>query len=87
MITVTHDQEPNWMPAEPCAFCATPTRFWFAPKDVAVCESCACLHDAGDVPSKRDWLNAQRIAEGKAMLPGDWQCNADRRAILASQAN
>lgn len=86
MITVTHDQEPNWWPAEACAFCKTPTRYWYAPKDVAVCQSCADSHEEHDVPCKRDWLNSNRAPSDKP-LPANWQCSADRRAALAKPAN
>lgn len=79
MITVTHDQEPASEPAEPCAFCKAPTRYWFKPKDVAVCPSCAELRTADEVPCKRDWINSNRLP-GSTLLPADWQCHADRRA-------
>ncbi len=73
-MEVVHDNEPKWMPAEPCAFCCKPTRYWYTPKDVAVCQACAEIHTPEEVPSKRDWL----VANG-AKLPEDWKCNADRR--------
>lgn len=75
MIEVVHDKEPRWMPAEPCALCNTPTRYWYAPKDVAVCPECAKGANPEDVPSKRAWL----VAHG-ASLPPEWKCAADRRA-------
>lgn len=79
MITVIHDKQPAWEPAEPCCFCSAPTRYWFAPKDVAVCQACAEKREADEVPSKREWLNANR-RPGEPVLPADWKCNADRRA-------
>lgn len=75
MIEVTHDKEPSWAPKELCAFCHRPTRYWYTPKDVAVCAACAETHSVEDVPSKRDWL----VSNG-AKLPKDWKCNADMRA-------
>lgn len=60
MLEVAHDGEPNWSPAEQCAFCEKPTRFWHVPNDVAVCPSCAMKHDACEVPNKREWLSAVR---------------------------
>lgn len=67
MIEVVHDNEPMWMPAEPCAFCKTPTRYWYKPKDVAVCPGCAAKKKAEDVPSKREWLNQNRLP-GQTLL-------------------
>jgi hypothetical protein len=55
-IEVTHDGEREWQPGEPCAFCSRPTRYWFTPKDVAVCLICALAHEAADVPSKKEWF-------------------------------
>ncbi len=79
MIEVTHDQEPKWMTAERCCFCRTPTRYWHTPKDVAVCPSCSTQHSESEVPSKRDWINANR-KPSQSLLPEGWQCHADRRA-------
>lgn len=61
MLELTHDGEPRSEVAERCCFCRKPTRFWFAPKDVAVCSSCAveALPDA--VPSKAEWCSKERI--------------------------
>lgn len=67
-IEVTHDGEPEWSPAESCAFCTRPTRYWFTPKDVAVCLICAKYHEADEVPSKKEWFashDAILKAEGK----------------------
>lgn len=79
MIEVVHDREPKWMPAEPCAFCKTPTRYWYVPHDVAVCEACAAQHEVSEVPKKRDWLNGN-LRAGQTPLPEDWKCHADHRA-------
>lgn len=48
------------MPLENCAFCRTPTPFWFQPKDVAVCEDCGTRHTPDQVPNKKDWIAAER---------------------------
>jgi hypothetical protein len=60
MIEVTHDGSGRGDPLERCAFCRSGTRYWFAPKDVAVCPRCAETKSARDVPSKRAWLDAER---------------------------
>lgn len=40
---------------EHCCFCFRTTVYWHAPKDVAVCPTCAEVHDESEVPSKKDW--------------------------------
>lgn len=62
-IPVTHDQdEINDGISERCCFCRAPTRYWYLPKDVAVCPDCAPYAKAEDVPAKREWCNRERIA-------------------------
>ena len=78
MLSVAPDNWPPQDSGEPCAFCKSPTHLWFRPKDVAVCVSCAEVREPEEVPSKRDWINANR-RPGQAMLPEGWQCDADRR--------
>lgn len=88
MIEVVHDKEPKWMPAEACAFCKKPTRYWFEANDVAVCQECAECHTADEVPCKRDWIN-ENLEEGQTKLPADWKCNADRirdKALVLNNA-
>lgn len=80
MIEVTHDQETSGWPAESCCFCKTPTHYWHTPKDVAVCQSCAATHDVSALPSKREWLNANR-KQGQELLPPGWRCHAESRAM------
>ncbi|MGG2400135.1 hypothetical protein ACJRW5_24655 [Pseudomonas sp. SH1-B] len=79
MITIRHDDAPSHRPGETCALCTTPTRYWYTPKGVAACQECAATHNASDVPSKLEWLIANRV-DGQALLPLDWHCNTDRRA-------
>lgn len=45
---------------EPCCFCFTFTNFWYRPKDVAVCKSCAIEKKPSEVPSKKMWCAAVR---------------------------
>lgn len=58
MISVTEEPKeiPSWWERERCCFCRERTRFWYVPKDVAVCDRCAKHADASDVPSKKEWL-------------------------------
>ena len=55
-IPLTEDDLPD--PGENCCFCFKLTRFWYQPKDVAVCPSCASDHTPDDVPSKMMWCDA-----------------------------
>lgn len=58
-IPLTREDDDVWpapaYPLEHCCFCGSRTRFWYTPKDVAVCPDCAQSHDASDVPSKEEW--------------------------------
>jgi hypothetical protein len=74
MIKVVRDDAPANEPQEPCALCTRPTNYWYAPRDVAVCQECAKTASVADVPTKRDWL----IACGDE-LPEDWKADADRK--------
>jgi hypothetical protein len=62
MIEVTHDGTGPGDPAERCCFCRAATRYWYRPKDVAVCTKCAPHADDADVPAKRIWCRRERIA-------------------------
>ena len=46
---------PSWFETEHCCFCGAKTVHWHTPKDVAVCEPCAEIHEPVDVPSKAEW--------------------------------
>lgn len=56
MISLTHDGSSFPEPAERCCFCRTPTRYWFQPKDVAVCQDCAEHMTVAEVPTKDEWF-------------------------------
>lgn len=45
---------------ERCCLCRAETRFWFTPKDVALCEDCSKAAEAKDIPSKADWFKKER---------------------------
>ncbi len=55
-ITVTRD--PDGGPGECCFHCFSPTTFWYEPKDVACCPSCAKTVEPADVPTKAAWCRA-----------------------------
>jgi hypothetical protein len=70
-MKVVHDGTGPADPAERCAFCRSKTRFWFAPKDVAVCQECALTRAESEVPSKRAWIDRERrLTDGWSPL---WQ--------------
>lgn len=51
-------KEPFDGPAvEPCALCWTPTKYWYEPKDVAVCPTCSQVATYEKVPDKEIWLD------------------------------
>lgn|GEM_PF-3090729 len=60
MVDVTHDGTPKWWPAENCCVCRTPTRFWFTPRDVALCPPCAETATESSLPTKTEWFAAER---------------------------
>lgn len=62
-IEVMHDGEPKWMGAEHCCLCKAPTRYWYLPNDVAVCQTCAETACDSDIPTKLEWLNAEGAGE------------------------
>lgn len=53
-IEVTQEP-PSSEPSERCCFCWQRTRFWYEPKDVAVCPICAEASNPDDVPAKVAW--------------------------------
>jgi hypothetical protein len=59
-ISVTHDGSGRADPAENCAFCHGKTRYWYTPRDVAVCPTCAAFRSVSEVPTKAEWLAAVR---------------------------
>jgi hypothetical protein len=47
-------------PAEFCCRCQKLTRYWYQPKDVALCLSCAAIVDDKDIPTKVEWFKQWR---------------------------
>ena len=56
-------------PYERCCFCRKPTAFWTRiaarkpGQQVACCPDCAWSHKVKDVPTKRAWCDAEKLAE------------------------
>jgi hypothetical protein len=63
------DDMPRHMPPEHCCFCGSATRMWYAPRDVAVCTSCAQMRDESEVPTKDEWCESPQ-AFGIRPAPG-----------------
>lgn len=82
-FTITHDHTSNADPAENCAFCFTPTRYWYTKKDVAVCPDCASVERARDVPSKSAWCKAIE----QAFKSGVYTCPTTQRAVVIKVLN
>lgn len=57
---VVHDGEAESETKERCCLCRTPTRYWHAAKDVAVCQPCAKTAKESDLPNKSEWLAKER---------------------------
>ncbi len=66
-MSVRVQREPNTTPfsevAENCCRCRMPTRYWYTPKDVALCLTCATMVKPSDIPSKAQWLRTERATE------------------------
>jgi hypothetical protein len=45
---------------EPCSLCRTPTRHWYVPNDVALCEPCAETATPEQIPTKKEWCAKER---------------------------
>lgn len=70
MIEITRDPDDlAEFTTEHCCFCRRPTRYWFAPKDVAVCRACAPHAEAKDVPTKKMWCRHEDIAKASRRPP------------------
>lgn len=59
---------------EHCCFCHRITHFWYEPKDVAVCPSCAATRLVRNVPNKEDWCASVRhLTYRVAGLPHEYR--------------
>lgn len=55
-VVLEPDEFPKHWPQEMCALCHKKTKYWYRPKDVAVCPECALNASADDVPVKQAWI-------------------------------
>lgn len=59
-ITLEPEDTPFRHIKERCCLCRTPTNYWHASKDVAVCEACAETGTVEQLPSKAEWIANER---------------------------
>ena len=64
MVRVKHDGTRPGDVQERCCLCRKPTRFWYTPKDVALCEACATTATPAALPTKEAW-----IAKEASLMP------------------
>ena len=76
-IHVTRD--PDDVAIERCCNCRRKTAFWYTPKDVACCQTCASELCHDDVPSKDEWWPVPKNLCGKPM--SHWEAVARRDII------
>jgi hypothetical protein len=64
-MSVRVEAEPKtaW-PKENCCMCRKPTGYWYGtgPLNVALCPVCASNADPSDLPTKAEWIKAERNA-------------------------
>jgi hypothetical protein len=54
-IKIVRDDSTEPSDWEHCCFCFKPSKHWYQPKDVAVCEACAATRRPSEVPTKAVW--------------------------------
>jgi len=56
-VGIPVEREPDGLePRECCVFCDSPTRYWYIPKNMPVCKTCAGNHKDFQVPSAEQIL-------------------------------
>lgn len=58
-VRVTHEPDVPVVQCclEQCCRCFQPTPYWYTPFDVALCQMCAALVTAEQLPTKRQWCD------------------------------
>ena len=54
-LKLTHDGSSPGDVQERCCMCRAPTRWWYAPADVALCPPCGKTTKRDSLPTKREW--------------------------------
>lgn len=66
--------EMNCWPKENCCVCRTPTSYWYGtgPLNVALCPTCATRATADSLPTKAQWIDAERRANKRPSFAAPW---------------
>ena len=72
-LKVVHDGSADGDVQERCCMCRAKTRFWYDPKDVAMCEPCAKKTKHEDVPSKAEWCEKEHRLDPQLSRPYGWR--------------
>ena len=61
-IEIEHDGSEPGDVQENCCKCRTPTRYWYGKgaANVALCPRCADEYTIADLPTKKEWTDAER---------------------------
>ena len=60
-LKLTHDGTESGETQERCCLCRTPTRLWYTPMDVALCEACGKTAKRGELPTKKQWCASEKL--------------------------
>ena len=68
-LKVTHDGERPGEVRERCCMCRAHTNYWYAPKDVALCQVCAKTTDRASLPTKAEWIAKEESLSKPRIIP------------------
>ncbi len=76
-MTVEVHKEPSEMncwPKENCCVCRTPTSYWYGTgaMNVALCPTCATRATAENLPTKAQWIDAEKRANKRPSFVAPW---------------
>ena len=72
-VEVTKEPEGNW-PLENCCICRSPTLYWYGTgeRNVALCQWCADLVEPDELPTKAQWVEAERRSSTVSSFAAPW---------------
>ena len=61
-------------PKENCCVCRLPTAYWYGtgPLNVALCQACAIRAEPDRLPTKAQWMDAERRANKLPSFAAPW---------------
>ena len=76
-MSVKVHKEPDSMdcwPKENCCLCRTPTSYWYGTgsRNVALCQGCAIRAESSKLPTKAEWIEAERRAKKLPSFSAPW---------------